>query len=153
MKLEPLVWVGALALLSGMVVKEGQRRTALEVAIETAKNVSAMAKLPIERVGHAERNAPVVQPPPMSAPTHMVAAAPKLVPIAVQSRTFSAGASTAAFDGIATRCASHAPGNTPRMSAARQTMSASMRGTMGRSRPSRCVPLPTAARMAPEKPR
>lgn len=33
MKLEPLVWVGALALLSGRVVKEGQRRTALEAQV------------------------------------------------------------------------------------------------------------------------
>ena len=32
-RLEPLVWVAALALLSGMVVTEGKRRTALEAQV------------------------------------------------------------------------------------------------------------------------
>ena len=46
-----------------------------------------------------------------------------------------------------------APGKTPRMSAARQRMSSVSRGTISIVRPRRCAPQPTAARIAPEKPR
>src|SRR6266508_5204768 len=128
-------------------------RRALLTAIETTKKVPAISKLPRERVGQAAMNAPVVHPPPTRAPRHMTVAAAKLVTIAFGSRTLGVRIAAAARDDSEIACASQAPGNTPAISAARQTMSGFTRGTISIGRPMACATLPTAARIAPENPR
>src|SRR5574337_1303767 len=93
------------------------------VAIETAKKVPAMQKLASDKGGQADRNAPVVQPPPIMAPKVMAPAEKKLLVTTRGFNTLGSGLSTAAFDGKDSAAASAPPGSTPTISAARQTMS------------------------------